>query len=840
MARIGDIKLRRYFVQNNFKYLECVSLLIVPVVSHLPVEILDYVHTHQPPIERAFGIGQQELAHALGYHSCSMSRPLSDLVGKGFLAERRAPVRGGLRRHLVYSLTELGRARLEKQSTDVPFLSNAIPSAPTPFVGRKTELRRMLDFVRIGGGLVTVEGQAGMGKTSLAARFLRRAKSPETVPFWITVRDATSARHVVLALAHALSPLGAQQLAYYGGLPREPKGAEVADLVRRTVDKRVLLAVIDDLHTAGPDLRSFLMEFSESLVDERPDVVLLLGHSVPREFDPTTRICALELAGIDRASAHELTDRKGGLAERFEPVFNATRGNPLLLQLALSVTGELPSPTSLPAVVVSKLGIEEAIALLPLALANEPLPEAFFREEGGISAARMEQLSHQGILGHPAPGHLEIPQVLRVAFAARVDSAQVRAAHLELARFYGRSHRPDAVRERFLHSVMAGAYVPAGELLLRQEAALLVSGDSKALRSALERVADLASQPPLRVRALRTLAGLQRLRKEYREGLASLARAAELAGDDARLKGECLLSSVDHACNLHDLASAEKVLEQAAAIGLPTRRLQVYAQLAETRLSEEKGDLNRARIGYPEVFTQARRHRQDDLALEALARWSGLASLGGNREEAMRLVEAGIPEARNSGRVDILFRLLMLRARNFHELGDLGSAEEELLRIRTEFEALGYLSQVVYALSGLVGLYADRERWAEMDEVAERTIDIAGRVGNDLVLGHTLALQCNGKVRQGDPGAATALGERGIAILERLPISDSLALAHAFLGGALADSGRLPESKKHYEEAIHLAERLEMPWWKESITQEMRTKFGPPGGPTASAAETAG
>ncbi|HYK92647.1 MAG TPA: hypothetical protein VEY07_01220, partial [Thermoplasmata archaeon] len=77
----------------------------MPVVSYLPAEILDYVETHAPTEESGFGISQRELAKALGYHACSMSRPLADLVSKGMLRARRGNVRGGLRKQLVYWLT---------------------------------------------------------------------------------------------------------------------------------------------------------------------------------------------------------------------------------------------------------------------------------------------------------------------------------------------------------------------------------------------------------------------------------------------------------------------------------------------------------------------------------------------------------------------------------------------------------------------------------------------------------------------------------------------------------------------------------------------------------------
>ena len=80
--------------------------------TFLPIEILDYVQTHAPPDDSPFGISQKELARALGYHPCSMSRPMDALVEEGLLSSQRRLVRDGVRKQITYRLTEQGRSRL--------------------------------------------------------------------------------------------------------------------------------------------------------------------------------------------------------------------------------------------------------------------------------------------------------------------------------------------------------------------------------------------------------------------------------------------------------------------------------------------------------------------------------------------------------------------------------------------------------------------------------------------------------------------------------------------------------------------------------------------------------
>ncbi|HEV2449116.1 MAG TPA: hypothetical protein VGU43_01750, partial [Thermoplasmata archaeon] len=316
-----------------------------------------------------------------------------------------------------------------------------------------------------------------------------------------------------------------------------------------------------------------------------------------------------------------------------------------------------------------------------------------------------------------------------------------------------------------------------------------------------------------------------RIRSEYADAILSLQRAAAAAGDDDKLKAESLLSTIDLHCRLGKLDEAEAALRAAEEIPMNTRRLQLLDQLSKARVEEQKGNYAAAGTDYSEVFAQAKRSRVEDLALEALARWARVAPVGGDQEARSKLIEEGILEARNSGRVDILFALMSHRARMFIEARNLPAAEADLIKIRSECEALGYLSQLVYTLSGFVALCADTGRWAEMETYATETIETARRLGNELVVGHTLAVQCNGKLQQGDYPGAVSLGIQSVQVLERLPLSESLLFAHGTLADAYAEWGKQQEGLSHYDEAMRLADRFGFTAWKTTLMNEVGKKL---------------
>lgn len=792
----------------------------MPVVSYLPAEILDYIETHAPSEEGAFGISQRELAKALGYHPCSMSRPLADLVGQGKLRTRRGLVRGGERKQLVYNLTEDGRSHLRRETKDVPLLSGAIPPPPNPFLGRKAELEELWNASQE-GGVLFLEGPAGMGKTALVSRHLRRLRTGR-IPFWFSARPGSAPRHVAAALARTLAPIGAQQLAYYAQLPRPPNGREVADLAQRALGERSLVAVVDDIQAAGPDLRKFLEETMNGLLGMHPDhLFLVVGQEAPFFRPASARSAHISLGGLDRAAAHDLTDRRGGLADRFEAVYQSSLGSPLLLQLAVGAPDVEATAKQLPAAIVDRLSRDEHVGLLPLALANEPLPASFVLEASGLPHVRIEQLTRTGVLQGSLTGRLELLQVVRTVLLNRVPPAEERAAHLKLAAYYGRSHRPEAVRERFLHLVEGEAWRLAIQLLTHQERTLLSLGYADSLRASFRHLTIALPKGPHRVRAFRLEAAILRAHSEYADAVNSLRRAIADAEGDPRVESECLMAIVELYSRMRQLPEAQRTMEEARAKGFPTRRLQLLALLSEARILELSGDLPTAQRQFQQGFELAKRARMPDLALEGVAAWSRLASLGGDREGAVSVVAEGLADARASGRQDIVFNLLLVRARAYAETGRKDLAENEMRLIRTEAESLGYLSQLTYTLSGLSAMAVEGERWNDAVMYARQASALAERLGNDTVLGHTLAVLCAGELRQGFNDDAKIHGEKAVAVLSRLPPSDSLMLAHAYLTEVYLSLKDAAKARTQYDAAMELADKMGMAWWKERIQAEV-------------------
>jgi tetratricopeptide (TPR) repeat protein/DNA-binding MarR family transcriptional regulator len=798
--------------------------------TFLPIEILDYVQTHAPPDESPFGISQKELARAMGYHPCSMSRPLDALVTGGLLTAQRRLVRDGIRKQITYRLTEEGRSQLRRETKEVPILSGEIPAPPHPFLGRRGELAQLAQEVRGGTGvLVFLDGSPGMGKTALVSRHLRDTRRGR-LPFWFTVRAASTSRQFVSALSHSLQMLGAQQLAYYSQLPRPPTAKEVADLTSRALGEHKLVAVVDDAQLAAPDLRRFLREFTQGLLRSGGHRIYFVSQEAPIFELEDVQTHRLTVGGLDRASAHDLTDRAGGLSDRFESVYQSTMGSPLLLNLAVQNPDVSGPASALPSGVLRRLPPGELRSMLPLAIANEPLPQSFLADGGDLSPARILELTRMGVLHRTLQGQVEILQVVRQALLNQARPSEEIAAHLRLASYYARSHRPDSVRQRLLHLVSGEAWKPAVQLLTQQDKVLLSLGYSDALRTSLRHLATVLPRGSARLRALNVEIRLLRQHSNYADAVAALRRAIDEAEGDPAVTCQCLLSIVDLLIRLRQIPEAAVELVKANKIGPLNRRLQAFFLLTAARMAEAKGSKREAEQLYQSAFEFARKSRVTDLALESIAAWTSLSELlySGRHEETLQVIASALPEARAEGRVDIVFNLLLVRSRAYSMTGRSDLAETEMQTIRSEAESLGYVNQLAYALSGLAALATQAGRLEDGANYAKQAIPLAERLGNDLVLGHTLGVLCSAEFRSADQGGAPSLledsilhGERSVEILGRLPHSDSLAVAHSYLAEAYSSKKDPTRALEHFATSIGLADELGLDWVDQSLKEQL-------------------
>ena len=216
-----------------------------------------------------------------------------------------------------------------------------------PMIGRAAELDtlvRALERARDGHGAVAlISGEAGIGKTTLAAELRSAAESHGIVTLWGRTSEAAWAGPYAPWI-EALSVLDEGAAALFqtaDSLSPEDRQAQIHEQVlgqlSATVARKPALLVLDDLHWARPATLDLLRHVAFSLARSpllivgtyrtsaaAPHLPLgkTLGH-LRREAD----VLDIQLTGLDRAQLAVLLE--SAWTERLDQILEETNGNPL-------------------------------------------------------------------------------------------------------------------------------------------------------------------------------------------------------------------------------------------------------------------------------------------------------------------------------------------------------------------------------------------------------------------------------------------------------------------------------------------------------------------------------
>jgi DNA-binding CsgD family transcriptional regulator len=462
-------------------------------------------------------------------------------------------------------------------------MSGPVLSSGGQLLGRKRErevLDRLIDGVRGGrGGVLVVDGQAGVGKTALleyaveAARGFRTARTSGIeaemeLPF-AAVQQLCSP---LLELMDRLPQPQHEALGVAFGLiaaPAHPApnpflvGLAVLGLLAEAAEERPLLAVVDDAHWLDHASARALAFVARRLLAEK--IALVFAAREPGDlFAGLPELHVLSLGYRDARTLLE-SALPARLDEHvLERIVAETRGNPLaLLELprGLSPT-QLAGGFGLPAVVPLSASIEESftrrLANLPsdarrllLVAAADPVgdPALVWRaaQQLGIPESVAETIEAEGLLDLGPRVVFRHPLVRSAVYRA-AGLKERRTVHRALAEATDPEIDPD---RRAWHRAQA-ASMPDEDLaaeLERSAGRAQARGGLAAVAAFLERAAALTPEPARRTQRQLVAAAAKRDAGDLEASLGLLAGAQD-----------GVLDELGHA--RVDLLQAEIALEQ--------------------------------------------------------------------------------------------------------------------------------------------------------------------------------------------------------------------------------------------------------------------------------------
>ncbi len=510
-----------------------------------------------------------------------------------------------------------------------------------PFVGRTEQLAAVATVLASletrGSALVVLEGEAGIGKTTLAAEAVARWHGPGRI-----VRRAKADE------LGSSSPFGTVMAAL--GVEGEPTAEALVNALAKLVDDAQVVVVVDDAQWLDPASLLLLGRFLDDLA-EHPVAVVLPVRPLPHPRELAALVThprrALHLV-LPPMTVAELDALVGGRALPLDQV----GGNPLYaLELAAAASagtsgvGALAPPLSvtilrrLSYLDARTLSVLRRAALLGAAFDLHDLVLTAGVASGDVVAA-VEEASRAGVLRSVADELRFSHDLVRQALYDDVPAPVRRFEHGGIGRALAAAGRPAA---------LVATHLERGALAGDDEAItwLRTAADEVAPRSAdaaigmLRRALDLQPRTDaVRAGLTATMCVLLGRAGRFEEVLA-LAPAALAAGPPADAAIGLTTSLAQSLAGIGRAGEACRLLEGRAVGASVEHRARLIGSLASTLLAN--GEADAARRVSEEAVAVALEAGDTHWLLSTYAVQSWLATGAGDPDEGMALAERSLP-----------------------------------------------------------------------------------------------------------------------------------------------------------------------------------------------------
>jgi DNA-binding SARP family transcriptional activator len=670
-------------------------------------------------------------------------------------------------------------------------------SPSSSLVGRERERMSIVESLERAlagrGGVVFVEGEAGLGKSRLATAIVEDAEWRGFSVLWGACDELGVGRPyapIATALESALTPVRVQQLrpridpiwlteaaAVIPALRRaaasDPRqrlsGLEGAQRMREAITQVVLghsdvrpsLVVIEDLHWADEETLGLLHVIGPRLAAHR--IVLLVTFrsdearasdgtwELLRHLDQLTAPQRIELGPLDEAHVRELLRGVFGtdLAERIGPrIVDEVGGNPLFV-------------------------IETLRAL---------------RDTGHLRADADDVVLED----------LPLARTVQETIDARLGILTGEERHvLEVVAVHGRAPNLDTVLTAADLPALAAADAIEG---LVNRGFLAEEGDSYGLHHDLVRRIVYGGLPEPARQALheRVGAALEQIRPEGVEALAWHFLAADAPAKALRY----LTVAANEATEIHAYETAAR--HRATAIGLldrvPTSVDTRYALLAD---HEAALDVLGRRDEQAEVLEQMAAIASDDplRMVETQRRQSWVLLQTDRLHEAIDHARAAVVTARDSGEVDVEARLLTTVGTGLEWAGRWHEAVEAHEGAVAKAEGDRALMEAELALgNALRGV----QRYAEAQEALERALEIATTADDRRQTVRILGALANVHGESGATDEAESNQRRAIEMARTIGFRHGEGVNLLNLATTLYHRGAIAEAMRDYDDAIRI------------------------------------
>ena len=294
------------------------------------------------------------------------------------------------------------------------------------FYGRGEELERVLHSVGR-TPLTVVTGIAGIGKSTLGSKVCEELRGQRAL-LWRRVRPWDTPLSLALRLADLLKQSGRPALYGYLRSSGIEELARAEEILRADLASTQSLLVFDDVHTASPEVESFLSLLFDVLRNAEASGVLMLSRTVPRfysrrDVEVEEPVVEIPLGPLDAESGQALLAESGIPEDQVDRLLKLSGGNPLFLKIltrTITTPERIGSWDALESYIAEEiepvLTEDERNSLQVAALYEVPVrPEGLLLEQGG-GLGTIVGLRKKGLLDAAGDGRVVLHDALRDFF----------------------------------------------------------------------------------------------------------------------------------------------------------------------------------------------------------------------------------------------------------------------------------------------------------------------------------------------------------------------------------------------------------------------------------------
>jgi len=690
-----------------------------------------------------------------------------------------------------------GKMKEERRFVDYTDRKPAIRS----FHGREGELQKLSNFLSSDAKLLVVRGIAGIGKTTLLAKFAQDHRDQTNI-FWFKMHEWVDAKAMLRPLGEFFSQLGRKGLEFYLTQVGSVNIGEVCHVMETELRETSAVLIMDDVQKANKDtmeLLSAILGVLESLPNTK---MLCTSREVPLFYARSQVVRGvvqeLVLEGLDKESSLRLMRERALPEASLEALYRITNGHPLFMELVEDPGYAMGKSVRmfLEQEIYSKLDVSEKHILEIASIFRYPVPtDAFFALEDEILREQnppawdkshqdhkvdydtIERLMRDSLLLEYAERTVGMHDMMREFFYGRLAPRSRLQLHEAASRYFLQDSSAPSNVEALYHSMLANDCVTSVQIAAGNGREIISKGYSSLFSPLLD---DLL----------------------FRCG-----------GIEASDRMEILLLQAEIKDVQGEWDQAMRRYEDIMRLTSPERDKRIRAEVCR-----RMGVIQLRRYSYDEAMDLMNAAKeiaesipdQQTLA-QVLYDMGGVMERRGATEEAIQFFQESEHQAEEIGEDVFRGKALYGLGRAYAQQREMGKAIA-LKRLALEvLEKTGDANEIAKVCSSLGNDLLNEGAREEAIGILERSVGLANSIGDLNTMGYTLANLAAFYIEVGNLDRAEVLLDQASQISMKLNEQYLIAALHLYRGYLYHKRGEWDWAKESFSTALEELRALHAP-----------------------------